>query len=774
MEVFRPDGFKQCSFLISAGQTRGVDTSSPGAAGTTPQGCAINPIQSGLEFVGIEISIVGPTNPDPVARYVYFPHFGEGGAADFENFYRPYDLITGTPDVDLNTFSASGGEIVVEARVGSAAFQSGQPYQTFEAVLGDRYVMPYDYDTYCDAAGCEPQEAAEKPFFLARVGHLPSTGSPFTPAAPRVYEFSDVADTKIPAGWNGPWDLPGGMTALFGAGRSLQVDGVLSGDGVTFTASDPAAGWTGLRFGPGSGGTLSDVTITRVGGWGNHAVRINNASPTFDDVRILDPRQPSAVAGIYVTGSGSSSNFHELTIRDFSYGGVTITNGAEVRMTNSTVANSGTGLAARSYGTDVFLYPALDGGPRTQGNQFLNNPGGGVVSSAGGYVTFGRYYYSNGGAHNDGFNSVTGSGQPGVQAGGNATLAAGSSNGNGRNRFFGNAGDDARASDYGSTVQARCNWWDDTTPPFRTSATNGATLDDSRWLLADPEQDSTAACVNTAPAGAQARTASAPGPSGASVRRDRLDAVAGLQDRPAAAVAALASLVASAADSPEAASALSMAGHLAVRGPAPGARGLLARHASRPGPLRSVARRALVGLDHARGDLAAALAGADALLAAPDAEADVAFAYLERVYLLSELGRDAEARRAALALAAAAPGSTEARLARDHLELPYRDALDQTGARAMAAVTPAAVEVAAVYPNPASASATVAFTLEADAAVEVAVYDVLGRRVAEARAEHSAGPGRESVDVSALAPGAYLVRVEAGGAVATRRLTVAR
>jgi len=78
-------------------------------------------------------------------------------------------------------------------------------------------------------------------------------------------------------------------------------------------------------------------------------------------------------------------------------------------------------------------------------------------------------------------------------------------------------------------------------------------------------------------------------------------------------------------------------------------------------------------------------------------------------------------------------------------------------------------------PNPARGALTVHYDLAAPARVRVAVYDALGRRVAApADADAPAGTGAVALDVSGLAPGVYVLRVEAGSEVATRRVTVVR
>jgi hypothetical protein len=85
-----------------------------------------------------------------------------------------------------------------------------------------------------------------------------------------------------------------------------------------------------------------------------------------------------------------------------------------------------------------------------------------------------------------------------------------------------------------------------------------------------------------------------------------------------------------------------------------------------------------------------------------------------------------------------------------------------------------------VYPNPTARRAVVPFELPEAAAVRIAVYDVLGRRVAVlAEGRYEAGRHRAVLDASGLGSGSYVVRAElvpdAGGVRAfTRKLTLVR
>ncbi len=81
----------------------------------------------------------------------------------------------------------------------------------------------------------------------------------------------------------------------------------------------------------------------------------------------------------------------------------------------------------------------------------------------------------------------------------------------------------------------------------------------------------------------------------------------------------------------------------------------------------------------------------------------------------------------------------------------------------------------AAYPNPFASRTTLGFGLPAATEVRLAVYDVLGREVAVlADGRLEAGAHEVAFDGAALPAGTYLVRLVAGGAVHTQRLTLLR
>ncbi|MEM1041102.1 MAG: T9SS type A sorting domain-containing protein [Bacteroidota bacterium] len=89
------------------------------------------------------------------------------------------------------------------------------------------------------------------------------------------------------------------------------------------------------------------------------------------------------------------------------------------------------------------------------------------------------------------------------------------------------------------------------------------------------------------------------------------------------------------------------------------------------------------------------------------------------------------------------------------------------------AATPAGVRFGGVFPNPVRRSATLVFETGRAGAVRLAVYDVLGRKVAVlASGERPSGVHEVRLDARGLASGIYIIRLDAAGQTHTRRLTV--
>jgi hypothetical protein len=80
-----------------------------------------------------------------------------------------------------------------------------------------------------------------------------------------------------------------------------------------------------------------------------------------------------------------------------------------------------------------------------------------------------------------------------------------------------------------------------------------------------------------------------------------------------------------------------------------------------------------------------------------------------------------------------------------------------------------------VWPNPSSSALSLRYVLPTAGPVRLLLYDVLGREVVVvAEGQRAMGEHAAQVDLSALPPGLYVVRLEAGGASASRTLSVAR
>ena len=214
---------------------------------------------------------------------------------------------------------------------------------------------------------------------------------------------------------------------------------------------------------------------------------------------------------------------------------------------------------------------------------------------------------------------------------------------------------------------------------------------------------------------------------------------------------------------------------------------LLAKRSEPGRPHRARALRALASAEAARGRAPASLAAADAALAAstPDERGS---ALASRVAALIALGRLDEAETALAQVGPLPEAAMEGiQAAADDLALrragadPGREAsaLPITGAPAAAvsareADVPAAFAVGAPYPNPATAGVTLPLALPEAARVAVAVFDVLGRRVASTSERLGAGEHRLAIEASRLAPGAYVARVTTGTHTGAVRFAVAR
>jgi hypothetical protein len=86
------------------------------------------------------------------------------------------------------------------------------------------------------------------------------------------------------------------------------------------------------------------------------------------------------------------------------------------------------------------------------------------------------------------------------------------------------------------------------------------------------------------------------------------------------------------------------------------------------------------------------------------------------------------------------------------------------------------VALAPIVPNPVRSSAVLRFALAAPAAVDLAVFDVQGRRMATVlhHDPRSAGVHEVAFEASRWPEGFYFCRLDAGGAAATRKMLVVK
>ncbi|HLA64530.1 MAG TPA: T9SS type A sorting domain-containing protein [Rhodothermales bacterium] len=104
----------------------------------------------------------------------------------------------------------------------------------------------------------------------------------------------------------------------------------------------------------------------------------------------------------------------------------------------------------------------------------------------------------------------------------------------------------------------------------------------------------------------------------------------------------------------------------------------------------------------------------------------------------------------------------------------YAVARYDSGDEATAAETgPEVGAVLRVWPNPVAGAATLDLTLDTAGEVHAALYDVMGRQVADlGRGVRPSGAARLALDLAGVAPGVYVVRVETPDGVQAQRLTV--
>ena len=86
----------------------------------------------------------------------------------------------------------------------------------------------------------------------------------------------------------------------------------------------------------------------------------------------------------------------------------------------------------------------------------------------------------------------------------------------------------------------------------------------------------------------------------------------------------------------------------------------------------------------------------------------------------------------------------------------------------------AELELLSTYPNPAQSQAVVRYAVPENQDVAIRLYDTLGRQVRTVFRGKQEGRKKQQIDLSGLSSGVFFLRLRAGGATKTQKLTVMR
>ncbi|MEM6783787.1 MAG: T9SS type A sorting domain-containing protein, partial [Bacteroidota bacterium] len=688
-----------------------------------------------------------------------------------------------------------------------------------EDVFGDQWIWPYNFfnQSALHASVCLglsgaqlTQCKADSDDFIRNVNYF------IAPAASPPYEFGVGYDVVLPIDREWDWDLS--ETVKFAPNTSLVIEGALESDGISLAAADDSLGWGGLRFEPSSEGTLTNTTISGVGedcpGGGfcplGYSVYIDDASPVFSGVDIVDSGGDGLVHGVYVRGLTSFPRFEsQTTVRDQSGDGVVLASRAQALFKEAFIQDNGEDGISAGFNTRAYLRETT----------IAENDGEGAVARNGGEILFGEP----GGPFGttDGYNFVLSNGGFGLRAKTNSTVRAGDLATTRYSNINLNDVGTVRAQGSSAVAYLDLNYWGGGEPTF-SEASGGQTFansyctqppavdqgcpslpfgtSNSRTRGSQGSNSQYAILRTTAPYTAARRT----GREGDSTALEALAQASTLaaQGQSDAAFSAFQSLIARYPADPSAGAAFGEIGRLFRSGTIPGALDFLEDETKSQEVLHRLwAWEALARSHDALGRSDAALAAATNL----DAEVKTSLTALDRTefgqaqrldwqiaggvvryYVLLREERWAEAEAELGVLSVLAPGHSV-------VEAMYAEAseaglrLGGDAVRGTAPVVPeqplsktrGAVEqtmLGAVYPNPANAQVTVPLLLTETAEVRVTVYDMLGREVA-VLADRSRQAGRHALtlDTGVLAPGVYVVHATVGNAAAqTQRFSIVR
>jgi len=78
---------------------------------------------------------------------------------------------------------------------------------------------------------------------------------------------------------------------------------------------------------------------------------------------------------------------------------------------------------------------------------------------------------------------------------------------------------------------------------------------------------------------------------------------------------------------------------------------------------------------------------------------------------------------------------------------------------------------ASVYPNPSPGTSMLRYEVATSSAVQISLYDMIGRRVTHLYDGHrTAGTHTQSIDMNVLPPGVYLLRIQVGSSIQSRKV----
>lgn len=635
-----------------------------------------------------------------------------------------------------------------------------------------------------------PQGFGSLQFDEVAVGAQPThqVTSAFTIPAGRI--LVTLADLHV--------DLSASLTLLAGArveagsGDRVLVHGGLTAQGTTFTAWDASAGWGGLRFEAGSSGWIgSGSVIERVVGYGAATVYADRASITIDGSRIVQGRTAgSALWGVHATGYDPNRSVYirnGARIEDHSSGGIWASNGARVYVLDDVTIDGVGGYGVYGGNADVFVFDS----------EISNVVGHGAAAHYTGAVYFGVPGETAPPPVSTVIQAVTGDD---LRSTSYATVQAGStgaSNFDSNSILRGSTGRHTYAQT-SATVQAQLDWWGSASGPSLAFVS----VDGSSAFSYCPYLTSPGGSASTCGGGVGGpppkggpqvfASGTSPGVVGHVVGVDLADAHAFEQSDPGRALATATRVARTAAAEADRHLALAVIGRLARRRAAPGARARLDRlvEAAEAGAARfGSSPRDLPAALVVRS--AAALAHGESERAEADGARLVALGEGARGHAVRALALfaqgDAVSGAQALAAAEAARGPSGDLVAGARLAAASGEALriaEQGAARPVSSSVAGGdaggqLTVSGLWPNPTTRRTSVTVALAEPAEVGVVVYDVLGRRLVEARARRlDVGVHTIDVPIGSLAPGAYVARVSVrGGAGVTtypRPFTVAR